>query len=284
VLERLVDTFVVKRNQSQVNAMRAFVPSFVSVEVGINEVLPAVLSGLLVPFAGQVPAAPFRPDQIPAGSFTYIPAAISDPLITAIIDSVKLSGARALVATVPNVVDLPGLYRGDQIFADRAALAAIGIIVDAGCATSQNFVFVPEKLGALLAAGASPGTPAPLRCDDIAGARDNVLTPANVATLNGVVTAMNQTLRTQATAREYPVLDLDVVMHAIAAKRPPFSITRILGCLYPFGQDVSLDGVHPSQYGASEIANAAIAVVNTRYGFTLPAITIPVLTQAELCP
>ncbi|HEY0527537.1 MAG TPA: hypothetical protein VGD02_01815, partial [Gemmatimonadaceae bacterium] len=68
------------------------------------------------------------------------------------------------------------------------------------------------------------------------------------------------------------------------AAKAKFSLAKFLGCTRPFGQYVSLDGVHPTSDGQQEIANAAAAALNSTYGFDIPTNPVPQLTAAQVCP
>jgi phospholipase/lecithinase/hemolysin len=55
-------------------------------------------------------------------------------------------------------------------------------------------------------------------------------------------------------------------------------------CNNPYGQYVSLDGVHPNVRGYQLMANAAADALNATYSFTIAKNVQPVLTAAQLCP
>jgi hypothetical protein len=57
-----------------------------------------------------------------------------------------------------------------------------------------------------------------------------------------------------------------------------------LSCTRPYGQFVSLDGVHPNVQGYQEMANAAARALNDAYDFAIPENPQTVLTPAEVCP
>jgi hypothetical protein len=50
----------------------------------------------------------------------------------------------------------------------------------------------------------------------------------------------------------------------------------------PYGQYVSLDGVHPNVQGYQDMANAAAAALNQAYAFAIPENPQTVLTST--CP
>ncbi len=252
---------------TQVTAMLAQDPTFVSVELGANEVLGAATTGLVLP--GQ----------------TYVPFAAWEPDYVKVIDSVKKTGARALLVTVPLVASIPSMRTGAEIFATpvRQQFAAFNVTVSADCETgpgSTNIIFVAQLALRKVAEGrgrAAQGLgPATLSCADVPGATpDYILTPADTATLNGVVRQMNVRIAELANANDYALLDANEVLGFIVGARASYSLAAQLGCNIPYGQYISLDGVHPSNQGHILIANAAIEAVNEHYGFEIPTIPEP---------
>jgi hypothetical protein len=172
---------VLASTQSQVTALRIEGASLVSVELGLTEVLGAATSGLLVAATSYTQTA----------AYTYVPATVFAPVFSAIADSVKLTGAKVVLVSVPKVSALYALRPAAELWADRTELATFGITVNADCSTSANFIFTPSRVPVLAAIFASTGTAQNLSCTDTPGAADAILTPADVSTLDGVVTQMN---------------------------------------------------------------------------------------------
>jgi hypothetical protein len=54
-------------------------------------------------------------------------------------------------------------------------------------------------------------------------------------------------------------------------------------CVLPYGQYVSLDGVHPNAQGYQEMANAAANALNSAYGFAIPSNVQPVIPATSIC-
>ena len=250
--------------QSQVTAMMAQDPTFVSVELGANEVLGAATSGIVAP--GQ----------------TFVPYSAWEPVYTQVIDSVEATGARALLVTVPLVASIPSMRRGSEVWAERNTFAAFHVAVNANCSTapgSDNILFVAQLALRKVAEGrgrAQQGAPpADLSCADVPGTPDFILTPADTALLNGVVRQMNERISALASANGYALLDANEVLGFIVGARAPYSLAAQLSCNIPYGQYISLDGVHPSNQGHILITNAAVEAVNARYGFDIPKIPEP---------
>ncbi len=266
---------VLGSTQSQVTAMLVQSPSFVSVELGSAEILGAVTSGRVVAATayGQAPA-----------TYSYIPATVFAPVYAAIADSVKKSKARAVLFGVPRATSIAGLRTGDEVYAERAALAASGIVVAASCSGSANLVFAATLVPGLIAAAQASGTAQTLSCADVPGATDYVLTPTDVAALNGTADAMNTQIKALADQNGWAFVDANAVFAAMLAGRAPYRLSAQLTCVSPYGQYVSLDGVYPNVAGHQLLANAAASAIDTKYGFAIPAVSVTPVTAAQLCP
>lgn len=267
---------VLASTQSQVTAMRVEGPTFVSVELGFTEVLGAATSGLLVPATSYTQVAPY----------TYVPAAVFAPVYSAIADSIALTGAKVVLLSVPKVSGLYALRPAAELWNDRADLATFGITVTADCGTSPNFVFTAALVPSLAASYASTGAMQNLSCTDIPGTADAILTPADITTLDAVVTDMNTQIQQLAQQNGWAFADLTGVYPPPLAARTPYAASDQLTCVYPYGAYVSLDGVFPSAQGQAVIASTVATAVDAKYGFTItigtPAPTG--ITAAKLCP
>lgn len=265
---------ILPSGKTQVTAMMDQRPTLVSVELGANEVLGA-LAGLVFP------AQAYRQ---PANTYTIIPPAVWQPEYDAIIDSVAKTGARGLLVTVPNVSSLPSVRRGSELAADRAAFQAFGVIVSPDCDANENLIFVAAKVPGLVGRAQATQTPQTLTCIDAPGQPDYLLTPADLQAITGVVTAMNAHITEVATQRGWAVLDINAVLAEGVQQNPAYSVRKQLGCVYPYGQYMSLDGVHPNGFGQQLLANAAARALNETYGFELPENPLTPLTADQQCP
>jgi hypothetical protein len=263
---------VLPPRKSQVTAMMQQNPTLVSVELGGNEVLQ-VVSGLLFPRAGYRGAA---------AQGTYVPNSIWQPVYDNLIDSVKRTGAKVILAGVPNTNGFVSMRTGDELYQDRAAFQNYGVIVSADCQGSPNVIFTPSKVLGLVGAAQATGTPQTLSCTDTPGAQDNILTPTDVQIVDGVLTGMNNHIQAVAQENGWAYLDMSAVWAQWVTRRGPFSVANLLGCVRPFGQYVSLDGIHPNVQGYQEMANAAAAALNATYLFAIPPNPVNVLTST--CP
>jgi lysophospholipase L1-like esterase len=262
---------VLPPGKTQVTAMMMQNPTLVSVELGANEVL-GVTSGLVLP------ASAYRTP------FTLVPNSVWQPVYQQVLDSVKKTGAKAILVSVPNVSNIVSFRTGDELWQNRAEFANYGVAVNADCQASTNLVFVPIKVATAVGTAQATGTAFNLRCTDAPGTQDNILTPADVTAITAVVSGMNSFIQAQASANGWAFLDLNAVLAKGIANRGPYSVAKQLTCNSPYGQYVSLDGVHPNVQGYQEMANAAADALNAAYGFTIPTNPQVIKTPTQVCP
>jgi hypothetical protein len=265
---------VLGNTQSQVTAMLVQSPSFVSVELGLAEVMAAATSGLVVPATSYTQTT----------RFTYVPASVFAPVYAAVADSVKKSGAKAVLLGVPRVTTFAALRTGDELYAKRAEFGPYGVTVSVDCSGSANLVFTAQVVPALVAAAQASRSVQTLSCADVPGAADYVLTPADVAALNGSVDAMNVQIKALADQNGWAFVDVDAVFSTLRSARSGYNVLIQFTCLSPYGRFVSLDGVFPNLAGHQLLANAVTAAINAKYGFAIPTGTVTTVTALGPCP
>ncbi len=265
---------------SPVSAVMRLQPTFVTIEVGANDVLHAATRG---------------------DTTLLTTAASFSASLTSIADSMGAlaSGPNVAIASVPNVTLIPHLSRGLMFYCLRFGCPGIPatppysgatFIPNANCAPNaviagskgdSSFVAFPTTAGItqVLAGGGA----ATLDC--VTGAVTInvgagfvappfsvfILTPAEYVTVVARVTALNTAIQTLATARNWAFVDLNAALAANAAQIPPFPsfatpTTTLFGTLF------SLDGVHPTRAGQRILAQAFVTQINSTFGSTLPAI------------
>ena len=264
---------VLPAKTTQVTAMLRQSPSLVSVELGANEALGAA-SGLIVPKSGYRGAA---------AQGTIVPNSLWQPVYDQLIDSVKKSGAKVLLAGVPSTSGFVSLRTGDELYQDRAEFQQLGVIVSSDCQGNSNSIFVPIKVTAVVGAAQASGVAQTLSCADAPGVQDNILTPTDVQTLDALIAGMNAHIKSVAQTNGWAYMDLAAVWAQWVARRGPFSVATMFACVLPYGQYVSLDGVHPNVQGYQEMANAAADALNSTYGFAIPQNAQTVLAASQIC-
>lgn len=232
---------VLAPGQTQVTAMLAQHPSFVSVELAANDVLPASTGRV----SAMTPYADWQADY------------------DQVVDAVRSTGARAVLVGLPDdAAKFPSVRSARELFSQWPYLLGLGIKVSAACRASPNQLFVPGYLLTLVS-----GAPATATCADVPGAVDYVLTPADIAAINARMAEINAHIQAKAAESGYAYFALSSLYDL---PRPRFSVKDVLFSGAPFGPDISLDGVHPSARGQGILAAAAARAIEARYGVAIP--------------
>ena len=232
---------VLPPGHTQVTAMLAQNPTFVSVELAANEVLPASTGRIsaMTPFADWVRDY----DQI--------------------IAAVRSTGAAGVLVGLPNnAANFPSIRRAREFFNEWPDLLALGIRVSFSCYFSSNYVFVPGYVLTLLSRSPTTAT-----CAEVPGAVDYVLTSSDITAINARMAQMNAHMQAKATEGGYAFFTLAALYDL---PKINFNLVDVLFSNAPFGPNISLDGVHPSAQGQSILATAAVQAINARYGAVIP--------------
>lgn len=237
---------------TQIAALVAQNPKFVSVEFGANEVLDA-RRGIAVTGVTLFPLPAF--------------ASLYSTLVNKVADVTKQG---LLVGLIRDVATFPGFRRGSELYADRATFAAaFNVVVSADCDGSDNLLFVPVRVPTAVATGlrmrALQAGPFTLSC---AGGppttQDWVLTPGEAAVVNALMAQMNAHIASEANRLGFAHVELEA-LYGRGDLKPPFSVVQLMTSARPYGQYISLDGMHPNGEGQRVIAEAAADAVDARY-------------------
>jgi lysophospholipase L1-like esterase len=264
--------------RTQVEAMAAQHPTFVSLWIGNNDAL-GPLTNL---------ANPGRLDSLTAvNTFTA--------QYSQILDAIEAEGAQAILLSVADVSVIPYASRGATYWCIKnqpacgvfpAAFPAT-FTVNSNCAPNAaipgskgDSVLVPWPVGVPRIAAAAAGANTTIDCS----VDTDVVTPTEYAGLRNAVAGYNAFIQSEATARGFAYLDVNIALGAavIAGVIPPFpDLSAALGGgNVGFGPFFSLDGVHPSTTAHQVVADSVASVINQKYGTTLP---VPVC-GAITCP
>lgn len=246
-----VTSRVLPAGMTQVTAMRSLHPTFVSVDFGGNEILPAQV-GLLFP------------------GITFTPVAVFEANYSQIIDSVKATGAKAVLVSIrTDLRKFPTIRTGPEIASQRGAFAAYNVTVNGDCDASPNFIFVRGKVLTAIITGMTRARyglgPYDLSCADHPGEVDYVLTPNDIAFLNNLIEQMSDFVESKATENGYAFFSLGALYNE-SKEDVPFDLEAYLKSGTPYGDLISLDGVHPSAKGQSVLARAARRAIQRTYG------------------
>ncbi len=238
--------------RTQVGAAQEAEPTFVSVELGSNDVLEAALSGdttLITPppaFAQQYGTVL---DRVDGGS----------------VEGGVLIG-------VPDVTLIPHLSPGSAYYAaDQQGAFPPTFSVDASCSPDQlgDVSLVPFRyaFGQLLAQ-ARAGQSVELDC----ATDPEVLQPAEIQTIRQTVAAYNGTIQQAASDRDWAYVDPNPVLVQLRQQGdiPLFPNTSGQEAVEePFGAYFSKDGIHPSRQLHQRFAAAVVQAINEQYDTSL---------------
>ncbi|HUK20130.1 MAG TPA: SGNH/GDSL hydrolase family protein [Gemmatimonadales bacterium] len=261
-------TQLVLGGRTQLQAAMAVHPTFLSVWIGNNDVL---------------------------GSFTALPNAGDSTLITPvatfqasyqkIVDSIKASGAKAVLIGVANVTEIPYASTGSIYFEIANNLVA-GVAfpptfhVDPLCAPAfinpagkGDSTLVPFPFGVQLIAAAAAGATDTLHCTET-----STVQPAELRKLVSTMLAYNAFISAAASTNSWAYVDPNPVLDSLrqdpqqVAPFPnvgsPASPTPCSGS--PFGLAFTCDGVHPSASTHILIARHLAQAINAKFSTNIP--------------
>ena len=247
---------------SQTQAMLRANPTFVTVEIGSNDVVGAATDTA----NGGDPAKVTAPAVF---------AARYDSILDAI-DTTPAAGKGVLIGALDPAgapffsyghiylgAKLSGALPTNFIVTPSCAPQALGGVGDT---TLVPFIYGFGLIGAALA---DPGGTYILDCLD-----DHNITSGELANLHAAVAGYNSHIASEATARGYAFVDPNVLIAALRADttqvavfpHPPPDPRAVTA---PFGLALSRDGIHPSAASHKAFANALVQAINAKYATDL---------------
>ena len=238
-------------------------PTFVSAWIGNNDVLTAAVSGLLVPTAnispGVTPEVQFETNY--------------HAMITQLQNIPTLRGG--VLIGVVQVEAAPVLFPAYALFDSRfkAAFdqfAGTTTTILPSCTPTTKSLISFEIVSAIRSGQHAPaigcekqsviGTP----IGDIF-----VLDSVEQVSLTSAITAYNTYIQSVATSLGWAYYDPNTLLRTLKGSGCIATIPNLGDALHPFGQCVSLDGIHPTAQSQQQIANGIMDAINTKYGTTL---------------
>lgn len=253
-----------------VQAVMEAQPTLISVELGSNEILGALLAS----------NNPGNPDSV-------VPLAVFQAQFTRFADSLDKLGAKVVVTTVPDVTVIPYSSLGAIYWCLKnggcpAPLPPANpqfqlnplFTVNNNCAPAGGgiglAVRVPWTVGVAGFLGTAQGAAFNLDC----GNTLQVVDAAELANITNSVAAYNAFITGVAAERGYAVVDLNALLQArlAAGEVPPFPdlSQAATGGGVRFGPYFSLDGFHPANAAHELIAREMIDVINETFGTAVP--------------
>ena len=267
-------------------------PTFVTLWIGNNDVLGYATSG------GTSPSAP-----TPTTSFGQLYGGIGQYLAQ--------SGAKVVVANIPNVTTIPFFTTvGAQISLNPGipwSTLPLGFVyqkagetgVGSGSATSQDLLtgvilvtlkgssyasLLGQPTGKFYKDNNFPSLPAGVDTTQPFGFHPQnpfpnafVLDADEIVVANNAVTAFNATIAGVAANFGFGLVDINTIFNSLRAA--DFTGGTLIDgitfkTLYVSGGLFSLDGVHPSNQAHGIVANEFIKVINAKWGASIPLVDV----------
>ena len=221
-----------------------------TVWIGNNDVLGAVIRGRAVEGATVTPAATFR------------------TAYQQLINAVRATGARIVAANIPDVTAVPYVTTLSRVVVNPATglplvingqqvplLGPDGPLPPGTLVTLAAGTLLAQGHGIPTAAGGR-GTPLP---DEV------ILDPAEVSFLRDRVNANNQAIAEIAAAAAIPVVDVNAFYRSVLSGG--YTVGGVvLSNNFLTGGVIGYDGVHPTELGYAILANEWIRVINASGG------------------
>jgi hypothetical protein len=247
-------------------------PTFCSIYLGIEDVLPYARSG-----ATQHPMSPLA--GFPGFGF--------EESLTQLCEQLSSQHVKAVIATIPNISDWPFFntipYNGLTLDAEKAASLnqiynPLGISFVVG---SNPFMVVDPNAGMFGVRPAVPGEKilltAPLdsvKCNQMGSIfpfrNEFVLTTEELATIQLRIEAFNAVIRQKATTYGFALVETgdfyDKLTTGFTYNGATLSATFVSGGAF------SLDGIHLNPRGNALLANEFIKVINKKFTAKIPLI------------
>ena len=239
-------------------------PTFASVWIGNNDILPAALSGILTPFPGVSPGV----TDVDAFAQSY------DAILDALTANGTLKGGVLIgvvnVAAAPIFIPAVAILN-PQVKAAADAYVGRPLTVDASCTPSTQSL-LDFRLLSEIRAGTQPDT---IACAPIANhprllGNVFVLDAGEIATLTQIVNGYNAAIEARANELGWAYADPNPALLQLRQSGQIPAVPDLGNPSNAFGNFISLDGVHPSGAGQALLADLIAAAINEKYGTNIP--------------
>ena len=262
-------TLLILGARSQIQAMRAAQPTFVSAWIGNNDVLGAAADT----------ANAGNPAEV---TDTAVFRARYDSLLVGFDSTPSIQGG--ILIGVVDVAAIPYFSYGVTYFgAFLQGKLPAAMVVSPTCAPRSSggigdTVLVAFQYGFGLIGAAAAGVPDTLDC-----ANDHNIEPGELANIHATVAAYNAVISARATARQWAYVDPNGPLATLRGDTTQVRIfpnTAATSCNgtasgSPFGLAFSCDGIHPSNATHHLIAQVLVQTINATYGSAIPVAGVP---------
>jgi hypothetical protein len=232
-------------------------PSFMTVWIGYNDVLSAVLA------ATPIDGVTMTPVDFFAGLYgNAVGALATNTTADIVLINVPYPTTTPFVTSLDPFVDIPGLGRWN-------------LMADTGPLTDDDFVTLGGGALIALGYGLPGGPPLPDNLNLFTGDPGVVLRAAEVDLINAQIDGYNTAIDQAASAFGYPVFDVNSFFASISsgAYVPMFGGTT-LSTDFLLGGIFSYDGIHPQHIGYALMTDELIQFINAEYGSEIPRVNM----------
>lgn len=233
-------------------------PTFITVQVGNNDVLAAATQGVVVEGLTLTPVAAFEAD------------------LRSLIGALAGSGAQLAIANLPNVTTVPFVSTLPPVVVDESGQPVlvngdpVPVLGPDGPLGPGDHVLLPASAAYRMGIGIPTflpgGTGLPLP--------DNlVLSATETNTIQNRVAALNEVIAAVAEEHGAALVDINalfdgIVVDGLTLGGIDFSAEFLTGGLF------SYDGVHPTRLGYGVLANAFIEAINDTFAAAVPLVDL----------
>ena len=233
-------------------------PTFVTVWIGNNDALRAVIAGRVIDGVTLTPAASFETDY------------------RAMANALAATGAKLAFANVPDVTSIPFVTTIQPFVVNPATNLPVlvngnrvPLIGPNGLLSANDHVLLTAQ--AELAQGR--GIPTALGGSGLPLSDSSVLDAGEAATISARITAYNAVIRTVAQEKNAAFVDANTVLRGVAVNG--ISVGGITySSAFLTGGVFSYDGIHPTAFGYAFTANQFIAAINAQYNGHIPLVNL----------
>jgi lysophospholipase L1-like esterase len=231
-------------------------PTFLTVWIGNNDVLGAVLAGTPIDGITMTPVEFF------AGLYGNAIGALATN-----------TTADIVLINIPYLTEIPFVTSVDP-YVDTES-GRLYLMADTGPLTDDDFLTLGA--GALIAQGYGlPGQPPlPDNLNIFTGEAGVVLRAAEIEMINDQIDGLNAAIGQTAAAFGYPVFDMNALFSDVASGAfVPNYGGATLSTDFLLGGIFSYDGIHPQRIGSALIADHLIQFINAEFGSEIPRVNM----------
>jgi lysophospholipase L1-like esterase len=230
-------------------------PTFMTVWIGNNDVLPALLAG--TPFDGVT----MTPVDIFALLYNNAVGALAtNTSADIVLINIPYSTETPFATSLDPFVDIPGVGRWY-------------LVADTGVLTDDDLVLSSAADKIAQGFGLPGGPPLPDDLDMLSGEPGYVLRPDEVEAINAQIDAYNAVIADIGDTYGFPVFDANATMYDIVrGQNLPLYGGIELTADFLLGGVFSYDGIHTQSIGSALIADELIQFINAEYGDSIPRV------------